>query len=456
MVHKYKLTKEQFADAISKGLGRAALHVKHYGLDDVADILLDACLHNKVYDTQCEDSRGNWLYAMFSHSPQYNSFRDSILSALEKETNSDDIYQLCELVKEMALDGDEFARISLKEFACESAKKPNDTNYFGAEGYLKVWGEEALLDLARIYGQRLIEDTEDCVYGGLLCDNEARDKYEQLLKEHSYSDPRIKVYFDYLEENSGFDASVPLSDSDLAIQWENSKREFLSQYNAERIIDHAKNDKKERWYEAEFRKFGRFADSEELKIVFTELLNTKDDTVRSKLLKVFATAQLPAISECFFEWVDSDNEKLRAAVFTALANCKDDRIHDFARQRVKDGKVVGWANSFVLEIFEKNFSDDDAKLITDAILISKLDKEEDIHHIGLHVTGLAEKNKTDKLKEVLILVYENTPCSNCRASAVETLCEIKALPSEIKDECLYDGSEEIRDLAKNDFIRPRE
>jgi hypothetical protein len=80
MQEDYKLTMEQFADAVSKGLGRAMIHVRRYGLDDIADILLDACVHNKTYDAQCEDQRTDWLYAMFNNSPQYNGFRDAILS----------------------------------------------------------------------------------------------------------------------------------------------------------------------------------------------------------------------------------------------------------------------------------------------------------------------------------------------------------------------------------------
>jgi hypothetical protein len=49
---------------------------------------------------------------------------------------------------------------------------------------------------------------------------------------------------------------------------------------------------------------------------------------------------------------------------------------------------------------------------------------------------------------MLIWVYENTPCSNCRERAAKGLNEIGALSQEMIDECLWDGSEEIRKFAK--------
>lgn len=441
----YKLTREQFADAVSKGLGRAMIHVKQHGLDDIADILLDACVHNKIYDAQCEDRRTDWLYAMFKSSPQYNDFREAILSALKKESIWREITLVCDLAKEMALDGDEYARAALKYFVLKSAAVQGETDYFGVDEYIKVDGDNAVLELARIYGQRLIENPEDEVVDRLSWKDEDCKAFAQLLKEHSYSDHRIKIYFDYLDDNDGLDPFVFPSEADRDMESENRKREFLSQYNVERIIDCAKiryeNDK---WV---YRKFGRHAEPNDLEAIFAELLKAQEDGVRKRLLWVFGAIPLPAIHEYFFEWADSKDEELQAAIFSAFANSKDNRVHEFARQRVREGKILGWGNSFVLDIFEKNFTNDDAKLIFDAILASKPTKD-DIHRFGLSIPNIAEENKASEPKDMLIWVYENTPCSNCRFSAAKRLNEIGALSQEMIDECMWDGSEEIREFAK--------
>lgn len=445
MQENYRLTREQFADAVSKGLGRAMMHVKRYGLGDVADILLDACIHNKIYDAQCEDRRADWLYAMFNNSPQYNDFSAAILSALKKENEWYEIVQLCDLAKEMALDGDEYAWAALKDFVLKSASVQGERDYFGVDEYIKVEGANAVLELARIYGQRLIENPEDDVLGRLSYEDEDCKAFAQLLKEHSYSDHRIKIYFDYLDDNDELSPFDVPSEADRAMERENRKSKFLSQYNVEQIIDCAKIDEKEN--RTIFRRFGMYADRKDLEVVFAAFLKAKEDAVRKRLLWVFGPIPLPVIHEWFFELADSEDEELRAAILSAFANCKNDRVHEFARQRVKAGKILGWGNSFVLDIYEKNFTNDDAKLISDAILTSKPAKD-DIHRFGLSITSIAEKNKSNELKDMLIWVYENTPCSYCREFAIVRLNDIGALSHEMIDECMWDGSEDIREFAK--------
>lgn len=44
------LTKNEFRDALRKGLGRVVIHVRNYGYKDMQDDILHACLHNLAYD----------------------------------------------------------------------------------------------------------------------------------------------------------------------------------------------------------------------------------------------------------------------------------------------------------------------------------------------------------------------------------------------------------------------
>lgn len=394
----YKLTREQFTDAISKGLGRAMIHIQQYGLDNVADIVLDTCIHNRLYDAQCEQNRSKWLYAMFSDSPQYDNFQNAILAAMRKENEWYDAVQLCELAQEMAMDGDEYARAGLRDFALKSAAIGGDRDDWGVIEYVKVGGEAAVLELARIYGQRLLDNPEDEVNEILFYEQEDVDAYGLLLKEYSYSDPRIKIYFDYLNDKGALDPVEVQPDADRQIERENRRMEFLSQYGVKQIINCAKNFEDSK--RTIFRRFGLYADRKELEMIFAELLKAKDDSIRKRLLWVFGPIPLPAINECFFEWADSEDEELRAAVLSAFANCKDERVHEFAYQRIKTGEILGWGNSFVFNLFEKNFERGDGKFIRDAILASN-PSIDDIHRFGLSITSIAEKNKTNE-RRILI------------------------------------------------------
>src|SRR6266540_4479079 len=96
-----RLDGSEFASALQKGQGRALLHVMAYGLDAVADLVLDACLHDQRYDSQVESSRAPWLFQMFSKSGQYLRFRDLILEHLKAETVTSDFVQLLELAKDI-------------------------------------------------------------------------------------------------------------------------------------------------------------------------------------------------------------------------------------------------------------------------------------------------------------------------------------------------------------------
>lgn len=55
------LTREQFARALEAGHRRAILHARQCGVDGLQDLIVDACLHYKVHDPQCEADRWTWM-----------------------------------------------------------------------------------------------------------------------------------------------------------------------------------------------------------------------------------------------------------------------------------------------------------------------------------------------------------------------------------------------------------
>jgi hypothetical protein len=115
------ISRDEFRDALVKGLGRALLYVKTYGLDRVKDLVLYACLHDLSYDVQIEGSRAKWLFAMFVDSPDYLEFREAILATMVVEDETWVLLQLCGLAKEMALIGDSIAEQALFDFVYRRA-----------------------------------------------------------------------------------------------------------------------------------------------------------------------------------------------------------------------------------------------------------------------------------------------------------------------------------------------
>ena len=80
------LDRDEFTSALRKGQGRAMLQVLHFGLDEVADLVLQACIHNQVYDQDVEGGRADWLFSMFKDTDYFSDFRITILNSLKIET----------------------------------------------------------------------------------------------------------------------------------------------------------------------------------------------------------------------------------------------------------------------------------------------------------------------------------------------------------------------------------
>jgi len=438
----YKLTREQFADAVSKGLGRAMIHVKQHGLDDIADILLDACVHNKVYDLQCEGSRASWLFGMFKDRTEYPTFRDSILRALESETNCADLCQMCDLAKEMALNGDEDAKQILRKCVLDFAKTPEKDGQ-GAEELVEVYGNSAVLDLGKIYGSRLLRNPdEDIIPYGFCCDEDR----QKLLIENSKFDPEIKAFRDYLVKSGYLELKKhkELTREQIRANKQRRRREYRKKYPLKKIIEDARNKVDE--YPMHYVNFGKYATAKELEKICDLILTERDEDVRMRLLWVFRRTSLPKIYLKFFNWANGEHEGLRRASIAALAQVSDKRVHELARAKAKAGQVLG-ADSEAIDLFIENYKSSDAKLIINALYSVKPDRD-DAHDFSHSILNLTENYKDPRLTDALIWVYENTPCSNCRERAAKRLNEIGALSQEMIDECMWDGSEYIRAFAK--------
>ena len=182
-----RLNRDEFAVALRKGQGRALLHVIHYGLADIDDLVLEACIHNQVYDQQLESGRGDWLFSMFRETPYYSTFRAEILNGLNGETESWNLFQLIQLARNMAASGDAVARTVMEEAVYRIAANPDSDDWIGVEDWLDLEGAEGMLQLARVYGRRLLDNPEDFVNDRLL-EYEGHPDFRDILKQKASTD----------------------------------------------------------------------------------------------------------------------------------------------------------------------------------------------------------------------------------------------------------------------------
>ncbi len=438
-----RLDRQEFASALQKGLGRAFLHVKQYGLDNVSDLVLQACLHDQAWDPQCERSRAKWLFSMFHNSKHSQEFCGAILDALGTETDTWDLQQLFELAKGMALIGNERARESIKERALKIAIGKSSDDWLGAKEWMEIGGTEGMLELVRIYGQRLLSDPEDFVpKHEVFREYKISAEHKTILAIYADKEPGIKAYLEYM----GKDKSSSRGSSNLTKE-ESIKRSrelFRKNVSLSSIIKRAKN----KYGESSilYANFGKYATREELEVIHSEFLKEKDDDIRLRLLWVFSGAQIPYLDENLFELANGTDEKLRSASINALAQITDSLVHELAKYKVKTRQLLG-ADNNALQLFVNNYATEDANLIIQALLSIK-PNQEDAHSLVNDIIDIAKRHNDAAFVDALIWGYGITPCSNCRHDVVVQLDLLDHFNGYILNECAFDAYEDISALAK--------
>jgi hypothetical protein len=438
----YKLNREEFASALRKGQGRAMLHVNQFGIENVKDLILEACLHNQAYDLQLESGRGDWLFEMFRDSPFYSEFREAILNAIEVETDFGSLCQLCRLIYQIAARGDGEAHQKLKAVVYHNAAdSTSEADWLGVEDLLSIEGAEGVVGLARIFGQRLIVNPEEFVDDTIL-HAEKHPEYLQVLSDFSQNEPVINTYREYILERQQYFSSITPQDKETQKQAHHER--IRREYSLQSIIEDARNEVGK--YPGHYVSFGKHATGEELEEVYTCLLGESSIPVRRRLLWVFRRAKLPRVDELLLDWANSDNGELRADAITALSQVSDPRIHQFAKMKMETSTLLS-ADNDAIGLFINNFESGDERLIRDA-LDRIQPNPEDAHSLGYSIRLLADQREDPSLANLLLWVYENTPCAFCRRQAAFWLDRTHQLPDELRFECQYDSDEDTRAFAR--------
>ena len=438
-----RLDKDAFEVALQKGLGRAFLQVKKYGINDVVDLIIKACVHDLAHDPQSESSKAKWLYNMFKDTPYYPEISNVIFHSLLTEKDTWDVQQLFELAKEMAVHGDTHAIPVIEKRAFEKASCPSEDDWLGAAEWIEINGIEGAIKLAIIYGQRLLANPKDWIPDDINWPEGTTRKIQIILSQSSEQEPALKAYWKYLDENGYLDTTS--SKANLEAKRQHLNQEQHSQFSLGRVLTDAEN--KIGNYPGYYSTFGKQVNARELEVIYSRLLNEKDDAVRLRLLWVFGRTPVPWLDEIILKWANGKDNRLKSAAIIALEQISDMRVHELARQKVREGKFVR-ADDGILDLFINNYNNDDARLITEALTHFKPNDKDEAHSLASSIEHIARKQHDVRLKNVLQWAYENTPCSNCRHRIIVDLNAIQQFDGVLLYECQSDSDEETRKLAR--------
>jgi len=141
---------------------------------------------------------------------------------------------------------------------------------------------------------------------------------------------------------------------------------------------------------------------------------------------------------------------VRARAWTQEPNPFVRAIEDIADPRLRQLGFELIASSRIIEgisLLWNNALPGDEPAILAAIV--PLSDDWDVHSVAMDMLKLG---KDLDIREHLIWVYENSPCSLCRNSAVRDLIEINQAPDSILQECLLDCDTDLRKLAEDALV----
>lgn len=431
----------QFGEAIQKGLGRAFIQVRDSGAEGLEEYILNACLHNLAYDAQCEGSRAEWLLALADLTGEPEFYKERILAALPDVTEEKEFWdadQLVELAAILARRGSDRARQAIYD---KFDLQEEYAFWLGTQEIIEIDGIEGLLHIADIIGAKLLQNPDSWEDNYLVL--EASELYGKeavvaALSERAEISANVRAYLDAVTkyEKDDEDSAASKSEDKSARKTRSSRptlKYIISKIEAAGDLSLSGG------------VWGRRASDEDLEYLFDRLLA---ETRREQLLRylwIFRLREFPALDDRLFDLAASHDEEIQDAAIVALAHSKDASIRNLANRLLRERPTS--IHQSALRLYTKNYEPEDYQLIESVLTLSE--DVDLIHAIAYDLIRFVNAQDDPQLANFLLWAYERTPCAICRKYAVEDLLKRKQAPEILLQECLWDCSEEIRDLAKS-------
>lgn len=392
------------------------------------ETLRHACLKDLRYDKQVTEDRSCWLWPIAEIAGHRDELRKAIFHAAEV-SDSDNSWQHCKLLTHFARSGDLEAIRRLKDFVCRRGDPGCPST--GEEELVSILGEEAVLLIAQIRGQRLSDSEFEWGDSSFIDDSVKAlgdPSIRRALLESSSVD--VQCFAQAWQKDQNRTKPPKTSADGWVAKLKSLSAESVTAY-AHQASGSACN----------VRSWGQHADDASLSQVQNHLLGATEPQVMVNLLKVFSKRQFADFDARLYSLVDHADENVRRWASNALDSQKSPRIRELAIQRLEnsrpDPSPIGW--------FALNLEPGDEDLIFESLRLPDDDGER--HSLLFDVVDVLEANPTCRGQLLALAVYGESPCENCRYEAVKFLMESQTAPAWLVDEARYDSHERTRALA---------
>lgn len=444
-----ELSPQRFAQALSKGLGRAVVHVRRHGDRGVREALLAACLHNPAYDLGVLESRVGWLMGMLDCTEDPDFYFEAILARLAAyvpdDSGSRDPVQWCDFALLLARRG--FAQARPLLYRAHEQAMDTSFSWLGDEQILELDGLDGLAWLVRCVGEGILAGTGEATdRGGDTIVAFAKEKFGAELvtadlRQRAAQDPAIAAYLAAVEDSEPQRSTEVHRRSDRGDDgWIEALRAAPNEFEAEYGVSGMRQ-----------RIWGKRADEASLERVFGALLQERERIPLWRHLAVFGKRELPRLHPRLFELAGGPDPDLARAAIDALRHTAAPEVLALGRSLLAGATTLAELQDAVAALTFQFEAQDIAAVLAKLPRGDALDRagSEDVNRFGGALLGWVDQRADVALADALLWLYEATPCSECRHQAVADLLAMQRLPAQLAVECRDDVCEQTRALVRD-------
>ena len=420
-------------NALAKGLGRALLDTRNAGRLIDEEAVLDACLHNRSYDPQCEDSRAPWLLEILEAAGELERLREPILRALSDPRDDWDCVQLCDWAEIFARRGSETAR----QFLYGIVQNPEIRSHssMGYKQLIRTDGVKGFLHCAEHLGQiiRLGEEPWETLFVAREAEEHCGvDAVASALSSGASANGDTRIYFDALMKERQRSETPPkgLSRAD--------KMRTIPLAEVRESIENPNPDLNGYYLSV----WGRYAAKEDLDPLAASLFEENDPVKITRYLRVFSRRSLPDFDHRLIGLAAHKDKQVRFWAMRALSANTHPAVRNYALTKMQAGPVEDETISLLIQ----NYREGDHKFIEMALKV--IEDRDKMHRVCWGIQDVFRANKTTDGTASLLFSYEANPCSLCRSKDVELLLELNRAPEWLIEECAFDANLGTRELLK--------
>ncbi len=419
------MNRDQFSRALHLGLGRAVLHARNHDVSEFRDVILDACLHCRVYDPQSEGIQVAYMLDLLQAQADRQFYCEEVLKSLPACGDDWDAVHRFYFAACLAREGFAGAKRAMYE-----NYRPGPTHGESiAIDFVEMDGLEGMLFAVEKLGALATAEGGDLDLSYLFSKSiELCGEQETLavLRAAGQQKPQVEAFRLSAEaERQRWAARDAERGRINALSYDQLRRE-LPAMKLYRL-----------WA------WGERAGDEDIERAAQGLVAAREPGDQLAHLRIFTRRRFPIDHSVLLQLAASDENRIASAAAKALAHIAHPSVRELAMRLVRD-RLPGRREAIAL--LDGNFEPGDQEMVLDWFQAE--DDPEVVHSMGMDLRDLWDHHPDDDTTvRMLCALYENGPCSFCREGAVKRLIEHGALSDQMREECAWDANEDIRKLV---------